>query len=34
MKISGIATPDIFLFNFKIYTVIKKEDLIKDEFLR
>ena len=26
-------TPDIFLFNFKFYTVMKKEDLFNDDFL-
>ena len=27
-------TPDIFLFNFKFYTVMKKEDLFNDDFLK
>ena len=34
MKISGVATPDIFLFNFKFYTFMKKEDLLNDDFLK
>ena len=33
MKIPGVATPGIFLFNFKLYTVMKKEDLLNDYFL-
>jgi transposase-like protein len=27
-------TPDIFLFNFKFYTVMKKEDLFNDDFFK
>src|SRR5210317_652819 len=34
MKIPGVATPGIFLFNFKFYTVMKKEDLLNDDFLK
>ncbi len=34
MKIPGVATPGIFLFNFKIYTVMEKEDLFNDDFLK
>ena len=33
MKIPGVATPGIFLFNFKLYAVMKKEDLLNDDFL-
>jgi len=33
MKIPGVATPGIFLYNFKLYTVMKKEDLLNDAFL-
>ena len=34
MKIPGGAPPDIYLFNFKHYTVMKKEDLLKNDFLK
>jgi len=34
MKIPWVATQGIFLFNFKIYIVMKKEDLLKDDFLK
>jgi len=27
-------TPDIFLINFKFYTLMKKEDFLNDEFLK
>ena len=34
LKIPGVATPGIFLSNFKLYTVMKKEDLLNDDFLK
>ncbi len=34
MQIPGVAPPGIFLFNFKLYIVMKKEDLLNDDFLK
>ncbi len=33
-KYRGLQPPVFFLFNFKFYTVMKKEDLLNDDFLK